>query len=193
MSNYINHITLSTGHCRRSPRSEVDDATVQLLYLWLVRAIASGAIEPLPVAALSHFGARVIKEVGLVVTLYAPRGPHTKGQPHTGEHVPIATLGIAQRSREAKELWDGFAKHFGPTRATMPTTPYCMVAMHENIVTVMDALDWLGDLERCIAWAWVTRNPAIKPVPGCCQKCGYPSGTDWLDDVETCPRCKLVQ
>jgi hypothetical protein len=158
---HINHITLSTGHCCRSIRPEVDDDTIALLHPWLIAAIASVEIMPLPVPELSHYGARVIKQVGLVVTIYAPRGPHTKGQPHPGEHVPIVTLGIAQRSREAKELWDSFAAHFGPTRAAMPTTPYCMVALHQNIMAFPDAIAWLGDLERCIAWAWITRNPAI--------------------------------
>lgn len=156
---YINHVTLSTGHCRRSPRAEVDDATVQMLYPWLLKAIESGCIEPLPVAPLSHYGARAIKEIGLVVTLYAPRGPHTQGQPHTGEHLPIATLAIAQRSREAGDLWAMMVASFGAARgATRPETPWLAVALHDNIVQFLGALEWLGDLERCIAWAWVDRD-----------------------------------
>lgn len=26
-----------------------------------------------------------------------------------------------------------------------------------------------------------------------CQRCGHPPGQDWLDDGETCPKCKLAQ
>lgn len=26
-----------------------------------------------------------------------------------------------------------------------------------------------------------------------CSLCGHPFGNDWLDDGETCPRCRLVQ
>ena len=26
-----------------------------------------------------------------------------------------------------------------------------------------------------------------------CQRCGHPPGSGWLDDGETCPKCKLVQ
>lgn len=192
MSHYINHITLSTGHCRRSPRAEVNDATLSILHLWLERARASGEIEPLPVAALSHFAGRVTKEIGLVVTIYGPAGPHTPGSPHKGRHLPIVTIGIAQRSREARDLWAHLIAHFGAKNGIdAPVTPWCAVALHDNIAGFTDALRWLGDLERCIAWAWMTRNAAL--TTACCSKCGYPAGTDWLDDGDTCPRCKLVQ
>lgn len=26
-----------------------------------------------------------------------------------------------------------------------------------------------------------------------CERCGYQGGADWLDEGQTCPRCKLVQ
>lgn len=163
VSNYLNHITLATGHCRRSPRHEVDDATIAILHPWLQTAIHSGRIEPLPVAPLSHYGARAIKQTGLVVTIYAPSGPRTPGRPHTGEHVPIATIGIAQRSREAKDLWGLLVANFGAERhATMPEAPWCAVAIHGNIVAYPQANRWLGDLERCIAWAWITRNVSLR-------------------------------
>lgn len=188
---YINHITLSTGHYRRSPRAEVDDVTVRLLHPWLLSAIASVAIAPLPLPELSHYGARVIKDTGLVVTLYAPGSPHLKGKPHTGKQVPIVTLGVAQRAREAADLWAILVANFGaPSSVKRPSTPWCAVALHENIMVFPDALAWVGDLERCIAWAWITRNPSI--TSACCQKCGYPAGDDWLDG-ENCPNCKLVQ
>lgn len=163
--NYINHITLSTGHCRRSPRSEVHDETLDILVPWLNQARSSGDIVPLPVAPLSHFGARVIKDIGLVVTIYGPRGPHTPGQPHSGEWLPLATLGIAQRSRESADLWASLQANFGgKPGVTAPATPWVAVAIHDTIGGYLDALQWLGDLERCIAWAWVTRNPALGEV-----------------------------
>jgi len=162
MSNYINHITLGTGDCRRSPRSEVHDETLAVLVPWLNQARSSGKIEPLPVAPLSHFGARVVKDIGLVVTIYGPRGPHTPGRPHSGEWLPLATLGIAQRSRESVDLWASLQANFGSKPGiTAPAAPWVAVAIHDTIVGYLDALQWLGDLERCIAWAWVTRNPAL--------------------------------
>lgn len=163
MANYINHITLATGDCRQSPRAEVDDATLAVLIPWLKKAIASGNIEPLPVQPLSHFGARVIRSIGLVVTIYGPRGPHIVGHAHTGEWLPIVTLGIAQRSRESSDLFGWLKSNFGAKPDIIaPQTPWVAVSIHDNIVAYLDALQWLGDLERCIAWAWVTRNPAIR-------------------------------
>ena len=41
MSNYINHVTLTTGHCRRSPRDEVSDETLAILHPWMTGAIES--------------------------------------------------------------------------------------------------------------------------------------------------------
>lgn len=160
---YINHITLATGDCRRSPRAEVDDATLAILIPWLKKAIASGNIEPLPVPPLSHYGARAIKETGLVVTIYGPRGPHAQGKPHAGEWLPLITIGIAQRSRESADLWALLQANFGGKPGVKaPTTPWVAVSIHDNIVAYFDALQWLGDLERCIAWAWVSRNPEIR-------------------------------
>ncbi len=162
MIKYLNHITLSTGDCRRSPRAEVDDETLALLHPWLTRSLASGRIEPLPVAPLSHYGARVIKEIGLLATIYGPRGPHNPGAPHPGEHVPIVTLGVAQRTREADDLWAHLVANFGAQNGiAMPAAPWCAVVLHQNIVAFSEAAEWLGDLERCIAWAWITRHPGL--------------------------------
>jgi hypothetical protein len=162
---YINHITLSTGHNRRSPRSEVGDDTLALLHPWLTAALNSGDIVPLPVPSLAHFGVRAIKEVGLVVTIYGPNGPHTPGKPHRGEWMPLVTLGVAQRSREAGDLWAMLVANFG-ARAGLkaPATPWVAVALHPSASGYPEALDWLGDLERCIAWAWITRNPDLRTV-----------------------------
>lgn len=192
MSNYINHITLSTGHCRRSPRSEVSDATLDILRPWLLDLVESAGKSPLPVAELSHFSALAIVEVGLVVTIYGPSGPYISGRPNKTDGAPIVTIGVAQRTRQGSELWSKLSKHFVTVAGLEPpSTPWCAVALHENIMAFPDAAEWLGDLERCIAWAWVTRHAAISTAA--CNKCGYPVGDDWLDGGDTCPRCKLVQ
>lgn len=42
--------------------------------------------------------------------------------------------------------------------------------------------------------AYVGQDITISYVhDGDCERCGHPGGADWLDDGETCPRCKLVQ
>ena len=155
---YINHITLSTGHLRRSPRSEVPDETLALLRPWLDAALKSEVPIPLPADELAHYSAIAIHEIGLVVTVYAPAGPHLRGKPHQGDNVPIATFGVATRSRESAPLWEKLEKHFSDQQSTAPETPWCAVVLHDNLIAFADAQEWLGDFERCISWAWLTRR-----------------------------------
>ena len=76
-------------------------------------------------------------------------------------------MGIAQRSREAAQLWDYLINAFGAhPSAKMPSVPWCATSPHEPLAVLRDALDWLGDFERCVAWAWITRNPALTAMPG---------------------------
>ena len=163
MTRYINHLTLTTGHCRRSPRSEVTDETLALMRPWLSAAIATTEPISLPVDELSHFSAVAIHEVGLVVTLYGPIGPHIPGKPHKGDKAPIVTFGVAERSRESAVLFAKLEKHFGRCAVSRPEVPWCAVALHDNLAAFTEALDWIGDFERCVAWAWIThqiRRPA---------------------------------
>lgn len=155
---YINHMTLLTGENRRSPRSEVDDQTINRLYPWLHGVIRSGKIEPLPVEGLRHYRAKAFVEVGLVVTVYG-----LNGACEMCGFSPIVTLAVAQRSRQARYLWEMFAERFEVKEGTkMPATPWCAVALHPNIIEFKDALSWLGDFERSVAWAWITRHPDIR-------------------------------
>lgn len=167
MTPYINHVTLSTGNLTRSSRAEVADEVVAVIAPWLIDGIAAGTPLPLPVAALSHYRAVVIKTDGggLVVTVYAPSGPHLPGTPAFGKGLPLVTLGVAQRSRHGADLWGTLVAQFGCAKGLRrPTEPWCAVALHAGLAAHREAAHWLGDLERCIAWAWITRQPALGAV-----------------------------
>ena len=161
---YLNHITLSTGDLRRSPRHEVTDSTLRYLVPWLDSAIAAGTLSPLPIPALAHFSVRATVEGGaLVATLLAPLGPHTRGKPYSGETLPLVTVGVSQRSRQGAELWAMLVGQFGAVPGLkMPDEPWCAVALHPGVIGYPDDIGWLGDFERCIAWAWMTRNPDLQ-------------------------------
>jgi hypothetical protein len=163
---YLNHITLSTGHLARTPRSEVAPAVTHLLAAWLPNIINSQRSHPLPLPELSHFSARAFVESGaLVVSVYAPLGPHEQGKPHTGADMPLVTLGVAQRSRQGGELWAKMTKAFATLPGLeQPGAPWCAVALHPSLALYAGPTDWLGDFERCIAWAWLTRNPDLRPA-----------------------------
>ena len=47
-SPYLAHLTLTTGHLRKSYREEVGDEAIALLAPWLANSILTGAREPLP-------------------------------------------------------------------------------------------------------------------------------------------------
>jgi hypothetical protein len=157
---YIQHITLSTGHNARTSRTDVSDETLAVLVPWLNAGIESRAPQLLPVPQLSHYSAVAIVERGtLVCTIYGPPGPHMSEPP------PLVTFGVAQRSRQGGELWDMLVGQFGAKPGLQkPSEPWCAVALHPSLAAD-PAVQWIGDLERCIAWAWITRNPAIDDTP----------------------------
>lgn len=161
---YLNHITLSTGHTRRSDRADVVPAATQLLADWLPGIVDSGQIHPLPVPPLSHFGAQVFVQDGaLVVTVSAPVGPHQQGRPHAGQTMPLVTFGVATRSRQGPPLWSMLTGAFDAVKGLkQPGAPYCAVAVHPSMAAYAGPTDWCGDFERCVAWAWITRNPELR-------------------------------
>lgn len=160
---YINHITLTTGHIARTSRADVADATLAVLVPWLLDVVAKPGHHPLPVPALSHYSMQAIYYgAGFLATIYGPRGPHTPGKPHAGDTIPLVTLGIAQRSRHGADLWALMVDDFPVAEgAQRPSEPWCAVALHDGLAAHREAAMWLGDLERCIAWAWITRNPQL--------------------------------
>ena len=161
---YIQHITLGTGHIARTSRADVAPAVTTLLANWLPGIVDSGQIHPLPVPPLSHFGAQAFVQSGaLVVTVSAPVGPHKQGKPHAGQTMPLVTFGVAQRSRQGGALWDMLTSTFDALEGLkQPDTPYCAVAIHPSIAAYAGPTAWLGDFERCVAWAWITRNPDLR-------------------------------
>ena len=144
---YLHHITLSTGHTRRSPRAEVSDDTVQALTPWLQAALAYQHDYPLP----GHLGA-----YGYVMQAYLREGAlicHV-GQLYAG---PLVTFGVAARSRQSGELWAWLCAQYGSATALQaPGTPWCAVHLHPAYMQQQrDLNDWVGDFERCVAWTWL--------------------------------------
>src|SRR5574337_81919 len=144
---YLKHITLSSG----------------LLRPWLAELVASGERRPLPAPALAHSSASAVVQVGLVVTIWCPRGRQRPGTPVLdGIGIPLVTLGVARRSRQGRDLWAALVASFGAhPAARRPAEPWLAVAVHESAAAHPEALVWLGDLERCMAWAWITLEPDL--------------------------------
>lgn len=166
-SPYLIHITLTTGDSRKSPRSEVGDDTLALVAPWLAEILSSGDQRPLPAQELAHFSASAtVQDGGLVCTLWAPAGPHHPGRAAPGR-LPMVTFGVAQRSRQGADLWALLVAQFGAVPGIRkPAEPWCGVVVHEAAGAYRGDLHWVGDFERCVAWAWITRHPIIGAVDG---------------------------
>lgn len=152
-SRYLQHVTLDTGHVRRSPRSEVEAETIPAVSRLLSLALAGDeawipAVEPrcrLTAAASGRC---------LVATVWGPDAGE--------QRVPLATLGVAGRSTCGSRLWrrlhDGRPAEMPALKtdaARVPPEPWCAVRLEPGLALHPEAAEWLGDLERCLAWAWL--------------------------------------
>ena len=158
MTAYIQHLTLSTGHLRRSPRAEVDGETMARVAPWLAAAVEDGRSMPLPVAELADYTAlATVVDGSLLVTI---SGPPLSAGPMRGKAPPLVTMGVAERSRHGAALWPLLTgPRMPPARPgiTQPAAPWCAVAVWPTLMLHPGTMDWLYTLERCIAWAWIER------------------------------------
>lgn len=154
MDKYLEHLTLSTGYSRRSFRSEVGNDAIAALSPWLSHALDSGDIEPLPGLG-DRYGAVVVKDAGLIVTIYSIEGVHPAG---------LVKFGVANRSRQSKQCWRVLAAVAGggSTLLPPPAVPWCAAVLYPEAATHLEDLTWLGDFERCVAWTWIEQGGKAK-------------------------------
>lgn len=149
---YINHLTLTTGHTSRIQRGDVTGETLARVAPWLAVATATGGRVPLPVAGLADYSALAeTVEGSLVLTVL---GPPKADMP------PLVTVGVAKRSRHSSRLWAELASLPGAhVKAGLvpPADPWCGVLLWPSLAHDPTAAHWIGDFERCVAWAWCTR------------------------------------
>lgn len=145
---YIHHITLNTGHASRVSAGDVSGETLASVRPWLSAMLDSGEPMPLPVSALANdYSAHASAADGaVVVTVSGPTG------------LPLVTIGVAARSRHAVKLWGDLVELSGAADQTRPSAPWCAVVLWPSLAAHLDATAWLGDMERCIAWAWLTQT-----------------------------------
>ncbi len=131
---YLNHLTLSTGHNRRSPRSEVADGVVPTVSDMIAKALA-GQTEVVPgvwMRAMASDGA-------LHATVYAGADP-------------LVSFAVAPTTRSSRSAWDGLGQ---AAKGEPPEAPWCGVTLHPEIVRHPEHTMMLGDFERCVAWTWI--------------------------------------
>jgi hypothetical protein len=145
MSKYLMHITLDTGHSRRSYRDEVKDTVVTIMRQQAAEAQAGDRPEIMPGYALN----------------IATAGTALLATVESDKLGPLITIAICPKSRVSQKLWDALKEPIGDlavAKGDAPTVPWCAVRMYPAAALDFDALQWLGDYERCLAWGWVERN-----------------------------------
>jgi hypothetical protein len=132
----LHHVTIETGHSRISTRTEVKNDVIKILKDWIHQAL-----DP-------H-----------TITVEVPSDaspPYTAMALYTGRSLLIKIinpqnqliLSFIVSDRHDQRAWNLIM----PETATVPPTPYCAVTLKP---TLDPALSWLGDFERCVAWAWL--------------------------------------
>lgn len=147
MSKYLNHVTLSTGHTRRSPRTEVGDDVIRAFSPWLKKSLAFDrpALLPGPLGARDGFAA----------TMWVDKGAF-RCTVLDDANVETFTFGIAARSRQSGELWASMAAQYGtPQPMATPGASWCAVALLRGYAKQHGVSAWAGDFERCLAWTWI--------------------------------------
>jgi hypothetical protein len=142
---YLNHITLDTGHNRRSPRSEVSDEAIAMVGAHLRRAIAAGS-DPIPTRPYDLMATAVGRY--LICTIM-------------DGSMPALTFGVAPRARGAKKLWDVLVANRGyPVDTAQPPGAPWLATRIERADLTRKIATWAADYERICAWAWIERATA---------------------------------
>ena len=147
---YLQHITLHTAHSRRSWRAEISPAAIAACQASLALCLSAPGVRAKLAADMpAHM---------LAYDLTAEaRGRCLEAVVWRGA-VARCTIGVAGHSRCAPRLWarlnppDRLDLRVGPA---WPQSPWCAGRLEPGISSDLDAAHWLGDYERCLAWAWL--------------------------------------
>ena len=151
------HYTLNTGHSRLSQRSEVADNVIEVLRPMLTIGYHAipGTDCIVEVQTLDEMLTAVIRPAGSRIDL-----------------VQITVVDGDQQ--QASEVWQFVESHYlaltdggdlaaadfaSPVQPT--TTPWCAVILTPLTPADLVSRDWIGDFERCLAWAWIERHKLL--------------------------------
>lgn len=149
------HLTLNNGHARQSPRSEVGEDTLALLTPLVA---AGGGVLPAPFDTYHLTVVREPEQPGRATFTVAA----------LPEGNPLVTCFCCWQPQGEARFWafvgafiDGQRRDFlaGFLPGGMPrrpqAVPWLAVLIWPGLALHPDAVGWLGDLERCVAWALI--------------------------------------
>lgn len=130
---HLHHLTLTTGHSRRSSSSEVWQETREQLLPLIREALDGGRPEIMDGYALTG----------------TARGRQASTWTVHGAEGPLVTMLVCRRGKCVRD-WEAIGG-IGP----QPQHPYCAVRLEPALAVHADAAHWLGDFERSVAWTWL--------------------------------------
>ena len=139
----LHHETLNTGHIAVTDRREVMDEAIVVLQPWIEELLSTDEPRPLP---FPPSPCRALAEAvgdGLLLRLLDSQGQ------------AMVTFGCGDGQR-ADALWRQMQRAYRGGQAKVPGAPdgpWCLVQIGPPSLELLEALPWLGDFERCVAWS----------------------------------------
>lgn len=139
---YIYHITTTTGHARKSPRSEISADTIALLRPWvedMIKGESRGIAD-------TYYSCRAGKHSGKMIEFIISRSSSDFKQ------ADLIRFVVCSHSRKKNVAW---ALVGGVNNA--PEAPFCAVQILTDNMTTEDMsyIPMFADFECHIAWAWL--------------------------------------
>lgn len=155
----MQHITLTTGDVRWSPRSEVDDGLMCLL----VDHLAAGLRGRASIPRMDDYAMHAATERNVLIATISRRLDDATRLRAGHDWMPVLSMIVvpADLGTEKVRRLLGRAWADAPTVAVLPPGPWCFVRLYQTAALVPpDDLAWTGDYERCLAWAWLESGTA---------------------------------
>lgn len=138
------HLTMNTGEVRLSTRSEVVNDVLAML-----QPMLTPGLHTLPMHGGYSLEVPIVPE-GWWGTLYQA------GQ------IPIATIVVAAHTEEGAAMWLRLRRYYQELRHYLRLERCPEVPERAPWAAVISmtptSVEWLGELERSLAWAYITRR-----------------------------------
>lgn len=153
VSKFLHHVTLTTGHSRRTYRDEVRDDSVAGAMAMLERA----RHERVPMPGLGPDMAITVTADGrsaMLATIWQGR-------------APVVTFGVARNSRASAAVWRLLLRHGPPMvmdESSRPPSPWVAARIEIGAALVSPAImTAIGGIEAVIAFAFL-ETTHLKPT-----------------------------
>jgi hypothetical protein len=139
---FINHITLTTGHCRKTFPKEIAGR------YYSIKRVYEGLFSKDGIEITEGFYAKCLEnfEGGILIVVYSPR------------NLPILTSGISKYKNNNlwKYLHDSSCTPTITNPLIQPEAPYIADRIEIEAINYPNAMTWTADFTRCMGWMFIS-------------------------------------